>query len=506
MSLIMGAQPATSPPQRMTNILIVDDVPQNLTAMEALLAQEAVVILKAASGAEALELLLQYDVALAILDVQMPEMDGFTLAEFMRGSTRTRHVPIIFLTASPNDPARSFKGYDTGAVDFLHKPIEPRVIVGKVDVFIQLHRQRLELEKRNEQLEHSLELNETMIAVLTHDLRTPLAAISLSAERLMEETANTTLARTASFVRTSTDRMARMIEQMVDFSRIRSSILTMDLQVGNLGQLCEDMVSEIHRAHPDRHIDLSTEGDLQASFDEVRMGQVVANLLGNAVQYAEGTDILVQVNGTRSDALVLSVQNAGRIADALLPRLFEPFKGAFNPSNGLGLGLYIVDQFVRAHGGTVHAENNESGVRFEVRLPRQKPYQAGLRKPDTGTIRTLQGRTILVAEDDPLIAPLLVDLLEGEGAVVLGPFPSLGMASIALTAQLPDAALLDVNLTDGEVYPLASRLQQSDVPYTLFSASSPAQVPASLQPWTFLQKPASMRDIVATVNGMLDHA
>jgi DNA-binding response OmpR family regulator len=71
---------------------------------------------------------------------------------------------------------------------------------------------------------------------------------------------------------------------------------------------------------------------------------------------------------------------------------------------------------------------------------------------------------------------------------------------------LPDAALLDVNLTDGEVYPLASRLQQSDVPYTLFSASSPAHVPASLQPWTFLQKPASMRDIVATVNGMLDHA
>lgn len=374
-AVVLGAPLDAPQPARMTHILIVDDVPQNLTAMEALLVRDGVTILKAASGAEALELLLAFDVALALLDVQMPEMDGFTLAELMRGSSRTRHVPIIFLTASPSDPARSFKGYDTGAVDFLHKPIEPQVIVGKVGVFIQLYQQRLELEKRNEQLEHALELNETMLAVLTHDLRTPLAAISLCAERLLEETANTTLARTASYVRTSTDRMARMIEQMLDFSRIRSSILTMDLQTGDLGRICEDVVAEIHRAHPERVIELSTHGDLQGSFDEVRMGQVVANLLGNAVQYGEGTRISVEVNGTRTDTLVLSVQNPGRITDALLPRLFEPFKGAFNPSNGLGLGLYIVDQFVRAHGGKVHAENGESGVRFEVRLPRRASRQ-----------------------------------------------------------------------------------------------------------------------------------
>lgn len=355
----------------MTHILIVDDVPQNLTAMEALLAREGVSILTAASGAEALELLLQFDVALALLDVQMPEMDGFTLAELMRGSSRTRHVPIIFLTASPNDPARSFQGYETGAVDFLHKPIEPRVIVGKVDVFIQLHQQRIELERQNEQLKRALELNETMIAVLTHDLRTPLSAISLCAERLLEETENTGLARTASFVRTSADRMARMIEQMLDFSRIRSSILTMDLQNGDLGRICEDVVAEMHRAHPGRVIDLSTQGDLEGAFDEVRMGQVVANLLGNAVQHGEGSEISVEVNGARADAVVFSVQNPGRISDTLLPRLFEPFKGAFNPSNGLGLGLYIVDQFVRAHGGSVRAENNDSNVRFEVHLPRR---------------------------------------------------------------------------------------------------------------------------------------
>jgi len=371
-SFIIGTPVAAPRPERSTHLLIVDDIPQNLTAMEALLAQEGVTILKASSGAEALELLLRFDVALALLDVQMPEMDGFTLAELMRGSQRTRHVPIIFLTASPDDPARSFKGYETGAVDFLHKPVEPRVILGKVGVFIQLYRQRLELERRNEQLERALDLNQTMMAVLTHDLRTPLSAVTLCADRLIEEADGTTFARTASYVRTSAARMSRMIEQMLDFSRIRSSTLTMDLQPADLGEVCDEVVAEMRRAHPERVIALSTAGDLRATFDTVRMGQVVTNLLGNAVQHGEGAEITVHVDGSQEDMIGCSVRNAGRIADALLPRLFEPFKGTFNPSTGLGLGLYIVDQFVSAHGGSVHAENSESGVRFDVRLPRRR--------------------------------------------------------------------------------------------------------------------------------------
>jgi two-component system, response regulator PdtaR len=122
------------------------------------------------------------------------------------------------------------------------------------------------------------------------------------------------------------------------------------------------------------------------------------------------------------------------------------------------------------------------------------------------TPKILEGRTILVTEDDPLIGALLVDVLEGAGATVFGPFPSLQMASAALTSQWPDAALLDVNLVDGDVYPLALCLQQSEVPYVLFSATNPAEVPASLRPRAFLKKPASTRDIVAAINGMLEHA
>src|SRR5882757_5017857 len=121
--------------------LLVDDVGENLLALSALLRREDVEILEARSGSEALELLLIHDVALALLDVQMPDMDGFELAELMRGSERTRQVPIIFVTAGTRDQYRLFKGYDTGAVDFLHKPIEPHMLKSKADVFFQLYRQ-----------------------------------------------------------------------------------------------------------------------------------------------------------------------------------------------------------------------------------------------------------------------------------------------------------------------------------------------------------------------------
>ncbi|HEX7816194.1 hybrid sensor histidine kinase/response regulator [Dyella sp.] len=355
-----------------THILIVDDVPQNLLAMEALLTRDGVTILKASSGAEALELLLSHEVALALLDVQMPEMDGFALAELMRGAQRTRDVPIIFLTASPNDPARSFKGYETGAVDFLHKPLDPRIITGKVDVFIQLHRQRQLLRVRNERLEQALQLNEMMIAVLTHDLRTPLAAITLCSEKMQEDAAGTRLARTAEHVETSARRMARMVDQLLDFSRIRTQSFQVSRSEHDLDELGQHVVGELQHAYPGRNVEVTRTGDLRGAFDAIRMTQVLANLLGNAIQYAPpDTPARLHLDGSDGRYIDIMVENAGKLPDTLIPRIFEPFKGHFHRSQGLGLGLYIVDQFVRAHGGTVTAANVADGVRFRARLPRR---------------------------------------------------------------------------------------------------------------------------------------
>lgn len=161
---------------QMLKILVVDDVPQNLLATQAMLSGEDCQLLMAESGPAALELLLQHEVALALLDVQMPGMDGFALAELMRGTERTSHVPIIFLTAASAEPAWSFRGYEAGAVDFLYKPLDARVLQSKVRVFLDLARQQRALERHSAELERLSRANALMLGALSHDIRTPRAA------------------------------------------------------------------------------------------------------------------------------------------------------------------------------------------------------------------------------------------------------------------------------------------------------------------------------------------
>src|ERR1700728_4140027 len=157
--------------------LLVDDLEENLLSLEGLLRRDGLVLLKARSGTEALELLLNYDVALAILDVQMPEMDGYELAELMRGTERTRGVPIIFLTAGSADRQRRFRGYEAGAVDFLNKPIEPDILRSKAGVFFDLHRQRQQIAAQRDELKEVDRRKDEFLATLAHELRNPLAPI-----------------------------------------------------------------------------------------------------------------------------------------------------------------------------------------------------------------------------------------------------------------------------------------------------------------------------------------
>lgn len=364
--------PVAAPEVAPVNVLIVDDVPQNLVAMEALLRRDGLRILCASSGYEALELLLEHDVALALLDVQMPEMDGFALAELMRGSARSRDVPIIFLTASPQDPVRAFKGYESGAVDFLHKPIEPQIILGKLGVFIELYEQKRLLKSRNEALERALTLNETMMAVLTHDLRTPLSAILLCADKLsLDIPQDASAQQTLRHLETSTLRMARMVDQLLDFSRIRSGGLRLERTPCNAASVVTAVVQEVQRGQANAAIDVRQSGDARMQGDSDRLAQVVSNLIGNALVHGGNEPVDVQVDGEDPAQVVLRVRNRGHIGDSLLPRLFEPFKASFHSSKGLGLGLFIADQFVRAHGGELEARNEAQDVVFEARLPRR---------------------------------------------------------------------------------------------------------------------------------------
>jgi CheY-like chemotaxis protein len=220
---------------RPIKFLLVDDLEGNLETLEGLLKRDGLELLKARSGNEALELLLIHDVALAFIDVRMPGMDGFELAELMRGTERARGVPIIFLTAGDVDQQRRIRGYETGAVDFLPKPIDPGNLLTKSATFFELARQREELlrsearlrtineelAQRNAELALAAHNKDEFLAMLAHELRNPLAPLRNATEILQMPAANAEYREQAlSVLRRQIRNMGHMLDDLLDVSRI----------------------------------------------------------------------------------------------------------------------------------------------------------------------------------------------------------------------------------------------------------------------------------------------
>lgn len=360
-------------------VLLVDDIEQNLIALEALLAQPNIEALRARSGSDALELLLQHDFALALVDVQMPGMDGFELAEFMRGSARTRHVPIIFLTATDRSAVRTFRGYESGAVDFLYKPFDPHILRSKVDVFIELYQQRQQLGEQLDALQQSIRMNEMFMAVLGHDLRNPLASIMASAELISRLGADNRVTASAQRILNSGTRMSRMVEQLVDIARMRSGHMTLSRSLADMTPVCARIVAEFERPFEGGATRLvyHSDGNTHGYWDVDRLGQVWSNLVGNALQHGDpAVPVEVRINGLSEHALTVSVESGGSIPDGVVETIFQPFFSESRQrgrSNGLGLGLYIANEIVRLHEGEIRVHSSEAQNRttFEVSLPRQ---------------------------------------------------------------------------------------------------------------------------------------
>lgn len=356
--------------------LLVDDLEENLLALAALLQRNDVEILTARSGAEALELLLVHDFALAFLDVQMPDMDGFELAELMRGSERTRHVPLIFVTAGAREQQRLFKGYESGAVDFIYKPIEPHILQNKANVFFQLYRQRLELAQELHDRTETLRLNEMFSALLAHDLRNPLSAVLASARLLQHRSADAHAQEAASRILSSGNHMSRLIEDMLDLARARlAGGIVIKPEAADFRVLVERVVREHQAAAPERRIDIDSTGEFSGRWDAERIAQVASNLIGNALKHGEShSPVEVRLDGRRGEGVLLSVANIGTIPPELREHLFDPFRGSVRLSGrggGLGLGLYIVYQIVKAHGGKVEVDTGCGNLtEFRVSVPR----------------------------------------------------------------------------------------------------------------------------------------
>ncbi|MDB6060311.1 MAG: Chemotaxis regulator - transmits chemoreceptor signals to flagelllar motor component CheY [Verrucomicrobiaceae bacterium] len=366
--------------------LLVDDLEENLLALSALLRRDDVELFQARSGAEALELLLNHDMALAILDVQMPNMDGFELAELIRGSERTRHIPLIFVTAGARDQHRLFKGYDAGAVDFLYKPIEPHVLTSKADIFFQLYRQKQQLAHELRERSETLRLNEMFMAILGHDLRNPLQSIMLAAEGLQRFSNEAFVQSTATHLISSGKWMSRLVDDMLDLARARvGGGIIVKREESNIGALIAHVLREYKNSFPDRTVELFEQGDLCGNWDPNRLTQVASNLIGNALQHSEDSaSVQIHIDGTNADAIIFTIANAGCIPTHILPHIFDPFRRgdlrkndhpATNAPNnghngGLGLGLFIVQQVVLAHKGTVDVHSRDGRTSFRVVIPR----------------------------------------------------------------------------------------------------------------------------------------
>ena len=226
------------------SFLLVDDLEENLLSLEALLRREELVLLKARSGDEALELLLQNDVALALIDVQMPGLSGFELAELMRGNGRTRRIPIIFVTAGSADYQRRFRGYEAGAVDFIQKPIEPDILRSKADVFFELYRQRQQISLQRDELRIQAEAlkeadrrKDEFLATLAHELRNPLAPLRNGLDTLRK---NPNGERSAD-IRDMMDRqlvhLVRLIDDLLDVSRVSQGKIELRTERINVGEV-----------------------------------------------------------------------------------------------------------------------------------------------------------------------------------------------------------------------------------------------------------------------------
>ncbi|WP_151639473.1 hybrid sensor histidine kinase/response regulator [Noviherbaspirillum aerium] len=357
------------------NILVVDDVAQNLVAMQALLARDGIRVMTASSGPEALEILLAHEVALALVDVQMPLMDGFELAELIRGSARTRAVPLIFLTAAASEAKTTFRGYEAGAVDFLYKPVDPAALKSKVNVFVELHAKEKQLSRQLEELRQALHMNEMFAAVLGHDLRNPLSSIMMGAEAIRLMSDNPTITTSADRIRSSGDRMTKMVGQLLDVTRIRSDGIRLNPQPLSYLEISRKIVGELAYGRPDKRIDIESRGNCEGMVDGDRLEQIFSNLIGNALQHGEpGTPVQIVIDGSEQRSIVVEVKNGGMMPESVRSHLFKPFHSSLqrrHASQGLGLGLYIVKQFVNAHGGSVELQSTRKAeTAIRIVMPR----------------------------------------------------------------------------------------------------------------------------------------
>ena len=367
-----------------TDVLIVDDRPENITALRSLIADEKVRIHSASSADEALEILVQQNFGLALLDVQMPVVSGFELARLIRGVQRYRNLPIIFVTAQSQDQATIFEGYETGAVDVLFKPLNPHTVRSKVRVFVELDRQRRMLEKLRKDAEAATFAKSRFLANMSHEIRTPLSAVLGFSELLAQDELNEQERdEFASAIRRNGDLLKRLIDDILDLSKLEANKIEIENIKFDLADLLSDIEKTLTLKASEKGITLKFQQPAlqqrQYWGDPSRIKQVLLNLAGNAIKFTQKGSVEVSFQLSKKenerDGFRIQVKDSGvGMSREQAARLFQPFtQGDSSTSRqfgGTGLGLVISREIARAMGGNIHLVQSEPkvGSTFEANL------------------------------------------------------------------------------------------------------------------------------------------
>jgi signal transduction histidine kinase len=348
--------------QTKPNVLLVDDMDANLLALEGQLANLGCELIRAKSGNEALRHLLKREFAVMLLDVQMPEMDGYEVARLARENPSTRDVPIIFVSALHQTEENLLLGYGSGAVDFLFKPVNPQILRGKVRVFLDLYVSRRGLADEIEAHKGTLAELEAFNYSVSHDLRAPLRSLDGFSLALLEDYGDALDAEAQNHlkrIRGSAQRMGQLIDDLLQLSKIRRAEIK--LQPVDLSALAEVVIEELRENEPDRHVEFVAGSRTEVRGDPGLLRIVLENLLRNAWKFTGKKEKGRIELGKRIEAqktVCMISDNGAGFDPSYANKLFRPFQRlhSSNEFEGTGIGLAIVDRIIQRHGGRVWAE------------------------------------------------------------------------------------------------------------------------------------------------------
>jgi len=367
-----GADTVTAQAERV-KCLIVDGDDVHLDALEAPLRAPDREVFRATSADQAMSLSREHDFAFVLLDVQIPTLDGFTLAELMRGAERSSATPIIFLTAASADaPLPVFRGFESAAVDVLFKPVNPDLLRQKAKLFVDFYRQKQDLAR-------ALRAREDVLAIVSHDMRTPLSVVHTTASMLLNPKYNLSpqqVREQHERIKRNVELMNRMIGDLMDMAALRVGQLSIDPKPMAINDVLREAVAAHEASARDKGITLSYDpgnDGLPAEADRARLMQLFQNLIGNAVKFCKAGDRITVASRTRGSTAQIEISDTGPgISPDDLPHIFDPYFSASkkHQKTGTGLGLYISKGIVDAHGGQIRCVSEPGlGTTFSLVFP-----------------------------------------------------------------------------------------------------------------------------------------